>query len=184
MIAFVRPVRRLRLFAWASPVAVLLLGLFADSANAQPGPAAPAALQPPAEPPPLTLLDCLRIANQRQPALAAARASLAAHEAGYRGVMGLRAPGFIAPDLPIRRQACRALSAARAELYQTEYHTTYAVIRMYYSAVYARQQVDVTNDVVGNLRFWQERISDVVRAGTDRKLNQDHVAKVTIYLKL
>jgi len=185
MIAFARPVRRLRLIAWASSVALLLLGPLADSANAQPGPAAPAAPVPPAELPPLTLLDCLQIANQRQPALAAARASLAAHEAGYRGVMGLRAPGFIAPDLPVRKQqATRGLAAARAELCQTEYDTTYAVIRMYYSAVYARQQVEVTNDVVGNLRFWQERIRDIVRAGTDRRLNQDHVSKITIYLKL
>ncbi|HTK77185.1 MAG TPA: hypothetical protein VL371_18100 [Gemmataceae bacterium] len=185
MIAFARPVRRLRLIVWASPVAILLLSYFAVSASAQPGPAAPAAPPSPAEPPSLTLLECLRIANERQPALAAARASLAAHEAGYRGVMGLRAPGLIAPDLPVRKQqASRGLAAARAELCQTEYDTAYAVIRTYYSAVYARQQVEVTNDVVGNLRFWQERIRDIVKAGTDRRLNQDHVAKVTIYLKL
>src|SRR5262245_42633182 len=185
MIAFARPVCRLRLIAWASSVALMLLGPLADTANAQPGPAAPAAPVSPAEPPPLTLLQCLQIANQRQPALAAARASLAAHEAGYRGVMGLRAPGFIAPDLPVRKQqATRGLAAARAELCQTEYDTTYAVIRMYYSAVYARQQVEVTNDVVGNLKFWQERVRDVVRAGSDRRINQDHVSKITIYLKL
>src|SRR5438034_7491759 len=103
MIAFARPVRRLRLLAWASPFALLLLGLFAISASAQPGPAAPAAPVPPAELPTLTLLDCLQIARERQPAIAAARASLAAHEAAYRGVSALRAPGFIAPDLPIRK---------------------------------------------------------------------------------
>src|SRR5438034_1866939 len=131
MIAIARAVRRLRLFAWASPVALMLLGFFAISASAQPGPAAPAAPQRPAEPPPLDLLDCLQIAHERQPAIAAARASLAAHEASYRGVMGLRAPGFLAPDLPVRKQqAGRGLAAARADLCQTEYDTTYAVIRL------------------------------------------------------
>ena len=39
-------------------------------------------------------------------------------------------------DLPIRRkQSCRGISAAQAELYQTEYDTHYAVVRTYYSAV-------------------------------------------------
>src|SRR5262245_14207632 len=118
MSAPVRLIRRRPPFAWASLIALLLLRTVANSANAQPGPAAPAAPSPapPAEPPALSLADCLRIAAERQPTLAAARASLAAHEAAYRGVRDLNPPRFLAPDLPVRRQqACRGMAAARAE---------------------------------------------------------------------
>jgi outer membrane protein TolC len=118
--------------------------------------------------------------------LAAARASLQAKYAAKRGVDGIRAPRLLAPDLCIRRkQSLRGLDAAQAELYQAEYDTSYAVIRMYYTAVYAHQQLEVADDVVRNLRFWQERIRDIVaNQGGDRELNQDTVARLTIYLRL
>ena len=50
--------------------------------------------------PTLSLADCLRIANERQPTLAAARASLAARQAAQRGVSELRAPAFLALTCP------------------------------------------------------------------------------------
>src|SRR5437773_9226223 len=101
MFAPARPIRRRRPFAWASPVVLLLLGLFAVPASAQPGPAAPAPAvpAPPAELRALTLIECLTIASEKQPTLAAARASLAAREAAYRGVAELHPPSFLAPDL-------------------------------------------------------------------------------------
>jgi outer membrane protein TolC len=137
------------------------------------------------ETPALTLLDCLRIANERQPTLAAARASLAAKQAAQRGVANLRAPKLLAPDLPIRRQqSLRGLDAAEAELYQAEYDTSYAVIRMYYSAVYARQQFEVAEEVVTGLTFWRDLVSRVVQGGGDPNLNQDVVDRLNVYLKL
>jgi outer membrane protein TolC len=170
---------------------VALLVLTAASACAQPGPAGPAPApptNPPAaqEEPKLSLVECLRIANERQPAIAAARASLAAHAAAQRGVNELRLPKLLVPDLPIRRQqALRGLDAAQAELYQSEYDTAYAVIRMYYTAVYARQQSEVADNVVRNLRFWQERVKDLVeKEGGGREVNQDTVDRLTIYLRM
>jgi outer membrane protein TolC len=172
-------------------VVAVLLSLGTAAVCAQPNPAAPAQAPsaPPAAPqdePKLTLVDCLRIAIERQPALAAARASLQAKFAAKRGVDELHVPKLLAPDLPIRRQqALRGLDAAQAELYQAEYDTSYAVIRMYYSAVYARQQSEVADDVVRNLRFWLERVRDIVeKQGGDRELNQDTVSRLTIYVAL
>jgi outer membrane protein TolC len=145
-----------------------------------------------AEPPPpttelpkLNLLDCLRIANDRQPTLLAARASLAARQAAQRGVSNINAPRFLAPDLPYRKQqACRGLDAAQAELYQSEYDTSYAVIRMYYTAVYARQQYEVAQDVVNSLTFWRDLVGRIVQQGGDPNLNQDVVDRLNVYLKL
>ncbi len=162
-----------------------LVGLLAATvANGQPAATAPPA---PAQPelPKLSLIDCLRIANDRQPTLAAARASLAARQAAQRGVNELHPPSFLAPDLPIRRrQSLRGLDAAEAELYQAEYDTSYAVIRMYYSAVYARQQYEVAEDVVNGLAFWRDLVGRIVQGGGDPNLNQDVVDRLNVYLKL
>jgi outer membrane protein TolC len=152
-------------------------------------PPGPPTLPPPAAPkaelPKLTLADCLRIANERQPTLAAARASLAARQAANRGITGLNTPRFLAPDLPIRRQqSLRGLDAAEAELYQAEYDTAYAVIRMYYSAVYARQQYEVAEEVVTGLTFWRDLVRRIVQGGGDQNFNQDVVDRIDIYLKL
>lgn len=150
--------------------------------------AAQPAVPPPApkpEPPAVTLLDCLRIANERQPTLLAARASLAARLAAQKGVNELRPPACLAPDLPIRRkQSLRGVDAAQAELYQAEYDTSYAVIRMYYTAVYARQQNEVARDVVTGLEFWRDLVGRIVQGGGDPNLNQDVVDRINVYLKL
>ncbi len=176
-----RSARRHHPAARAVSVTALLALSVAVTASAQP-PAGP----PKAEPVRLTLVDCLRVAMERQPTIAAARASLAARQAAHRGVMELNVPKLLAPDMPIRRkQSLRGIDAANAELYQTEYDTAYAVVRMYYTAVYARQQFEVADEVVRNLRFWQERVRDIVRnQGGDRELNEDTVARLTIYLHM
>jgi outer membrane protein TolC len=127
----------------------------------------------------------LQIANERQPTLAAARASLAARLAAQRGVNDLRVPTLLAPDLPIRRkQSLRGVDAAQAELYQAEYDTSYAVIRMYYTAVYAHQQHQVSEEVVTGLVFWRDLVARIVQGGGDPNLNQDVVDRLNVYLKL
>src|SRR5262245_49705749 len=61
----------------------------------------------------LTLDDCLRLAMQRQPALAAHRASLAAAEDGRRAIESLHIPAFLARELtPRRKQATLGVFAA------------------------------------------------------------------------
>src|SRR5262245_11828428 len=59
--------------------------------------------------------DCLHIALEQQPTLAAHRASLAAAEAGRRGLDNLGLAGLLAHDLSIRRkQAARGVTIAGA----------------------------------------------------------------------
>src|SRR5207249_4720114 len=78
--------------------------------------------------PTYTLADCIQIALSRQPAMNAARSSLAAAQTGYCALANLRVPTFLAPDLPFRRQqACIGISIASAALDQTEHETIYAV---------------------------------------------------------
>jgi outer membrane protein TolC len=163
----------------------LLASLAAAIAVAEPPAPPPSPVEKP-DLPKLNLVECLRIANDRQPTVVAARASLAARLAAKRGVDELHPPKFLAPDLPIRRkQSLRGLDAAEAELYQQEYDTAYAVIRMYYSAVYARAQYDVAQEVVTNLTFWRDLVGRIVQGGGgDPNLNQDVVDRLTVYLKL
>ena len=112
-----------------------------------------------------TLADCLRIAIDQQPALAAQRASLAAAQEGYRGLQDLWVPTFLARDLPLRRkQSCLGITIAYAGLCQAEWETVYAVTRTYFGVVYARQQLRVADDLVNSLRFYQERVRDLVAA--------------------
>ena len=168
-----------RRIALAGIVSILAAAFAAAQPEAIPAPA------PKAELPKLNLLDCLRIANDRQPTLIAARASLAARLAAQKGVNGLHPPSFLAPDLPIRRkQSLRGVDAAEAEVYQAEYDTSYAVIRMYFSAVYARQQYDVAEEVVTGLTFWRDLVGRIVQGGGDETLNQDVVDRLNIYLKM
>src|SRR5688572_8590316 len=95
----------------------------ADKANAQPGEAAPA--------PAMSLGECIAIAVQRQPGLAALRASVDAAHAGQAGLdsLGLFA-GLLSRDLPVRRkQAALGSQAAEANAAQAEFDTVFAVTR-------------------------------------------------------
>ena len=136
--------------------------------------------------PPFTLDACLRIAAEQQPALAARRASLAAAQEGYRGAVELCLPTFLVRDLPIRRkQALLGITIAEASLNQAEWETVYAVTRTYFGIVYARQQQRVVDDLVNSLRFYQERVRDLVTKGEGPKeWSRSTEEKVTIYLEL
>jgi outer membrane protein TolC len=128
----------------------------------------------------------MRIALQQQPALAAQRASLAAAEEGYRGAEELRVPVFLVRDLPLRRQqACLGVTIAAAGLNQAEWETIYAVTRTYFGVVYARQQLHVVENLVNSLRFYQERVRDLVAKGEGPKeWNTTTVDKISIYVGL
>ena len=163
--------------------------MFALPAWAQSEPAAlPAvssgAVVTPVQVPTLGLQECLQIAFDRQPALAASRASLAAAQDGYRGVANLRVPTFLARDLPIRRrQACLGVSAAAAAVDQSERETIYAVTRTYFSILYAREQQRIAVDVADHLRATLSTAISQLKAGT-REATEAGVDKTTVYLRL
>jgi outer membrane protein TolC len=137
----------------------------------------------PAASSPLSLSDCLRIALEQQPALIAHRASLAA--AQVDGLDELRLAGLIERDLPIRKkQAHLGITIAQAGLDQETWQTIYAVMRTYYSVLYARQQLQVAREVTNDLQFYQQRVSEVVKKGESREWTTSTVDKITVYLRL
>jgi len=115
-----------------------------------------------------TLGECIRIASEKSPLLAAKRASLESAQAGQAGIdkASRIMHSLIAPDLKYRKQQASAgVAAAEAELMQTEYDVTYNVIRNYYTAVYAREQFRVTYDLVTQLNSYLDFVKDAIKEG-------------------
>ncbi len=100
--------------------------------------------------PELTLGECVAIAVDRQPALKAVKASTAATEAGFTALNKFGTVGtLLSPDLSIRKQqAQRGLMATSAEYQKLHNEVVQDVTRLYYTAVYARQQQQLAELVV------------------------------------
>lgn len=134
----------------AGAFALLALWAAAPAPAADPMPAAAPA-------PVLTLWDCRQLAHDKQPTLAAYRASLAFAEARAQALADLCTPALIRPDLPLRReQAALGVQVARAQLCQAEWETTYNATRNYISALYAREQWRVAQRAIAQLTEFQE----------------------------
>jgi outer membrane protein TolC len=105
--------------------------------------------------PELTLGECIAIALERQPALKAVKDSAAATEAGYRSLTNFGTVGTIlSPDLEIRKQqAKRGLMATSAEYQKLHNEVIQDCTRLYYTAVYAKQQYQLAEMVVSQLDF-------------------------------
>jgi outer membrane protein TolC len=150
--------------------------------------AAPAALAQDAAPapPPLTLEDCVRLGLEKQPSLAAARASLAAAEVQQRALENLRLAGLISAEVPIRReQAALGVTIATAGLHQAEWETTYAVTRNFFSMMYAKKQEAVAREVERKLRSAQDRAKIQVGKGDpDSKIRNYDVDKLAVHADL
>ncbi len=134
--------------------------------------------------PSLSLAECLQIARERQPALEAYRASLAAADTNSRALRSMRLAALFAHEIPIRReQACLGVTAASARLEQVERETDYAVTRTYFGIVYAREQKRVATKVVNELGDALENAKRLVKGGM-KKPTQNDVDKTQTYLRL
>ncbi len=158
------------------PVLLLLLG----------GPAC--ADEPPAlHAPPVMVLDlaeCLRLAHERQPRIAAQQASLAAAEDAQRALANLRIPAALDHELPIRRrQAALGVTAAAAGLARAEQEAIYAVTRTYFTVLYARDQERLARDVVERLSAIHDIAKQQVNAGSKEVTERD-VQRTVVYLRL
>ena len=132
-------------------------------------------LPPETEPAPkLTVGDCIRISHEKQPKLAALRASVGSAQAGERGLEGARWLGHFSPDYKFRRQqAATGVLAASAELEQAEHEVTQAVVWNYYSVVYAREQLKVASEAVNFVDHYREQVEEIVKSKKgDREINQ------------
>jgi outer membrane protein TolC len=145
-------------------------------------------LAPPSVPPPpaatLTLAECVRLALERQPRIAAQRTTLAAAEDGKRAIEALRVPVALVPELPSRRQqfGLGVLSAA-AGLDQAERETVYAVTRTYFTVLYAREQQGVARVVVERLAATRDAAQQALEAGA-RDVTTADVNRTSVYLRL
>src|SRR5262249_2512241 len=98
------------------------------------------------------LQECIQLALDQQPALAAHRASVASANTLARGLCALKQPPFIARSLPIRRQqACLGITIHQAGLNQAQAETVYAVTRMYLTVLFARAQKQVVDEQIKRL---------------------------------
>lgn len=105
--------------------------------------------------PELTLGQCIAIALENNPALKAVKASTSATEAGYRALTNFGTVGTIlSPDLDIRKQqAKRGLMATSAEYQKIHNEVVQDVTRLYYTAIYAKQQQQLVELAILRLDF-------------------------------
>ncbi len=132
----------------------------------------------------LSLAECLDLAAQRQPRIAAQRASLAAAEDGYRALLTLGPLASLDKELPIRRkQAALGVRAASAGLAGAEQITVYAVTRSYLTVQYARQQEQLADGVVERLTTIRKSAQDMLSSGA-RDVTAVDVNRSSVYLHL
>jgi outer membrane protein TolC len=135
--------------------------------------------------PALGLPECLQLAHERQPRIAAQRASLAAAEDGQRALDALRfTAALIDHEIPVRRkQAALGVEAATAALDQTERETTYAVTRTWFTVLYAREQERVAQGVVARLTETHNAARRALESGARDATTAD-VDRSGVYLRL
>jgi outer membrane protein TolC len=130
----------------------LILGVSSAGYGQEPAEAPPAAVAP-AQAPPLSLEDCLRIGRENQPSLKAAYASLVAAQYGQQGLNDIRFGSRFSRELPIRKQqSAFGVSAAAANLAQVQRDVDCSVARTYFSVLYARDQRKVAEQIVLRLK--------------------------------
>jgi len=133
---------------------------------------------------PSTLAECLTVASEQQPRLAAARASVAAAEDGRRALENLGLPASLAAEVPIRRkQAALGVAAAAAALDQAEQETAYAVTRTWFTVLFAQDQQRIAATVVERLTTVQQAAQDALDAGA-RDLTAADVLRTSVYLEM
>jgi outer membrane protein TolC len=114
--------------------------------------------------PELTLGQCIAVGVERHPSLKAVQASTAASQAGFRALTKFGTVGtLLSPDLDIRKQqAQRGLAGSAGEYQKVHNELVQDVTRMYFTAVYARQQQAIADDVVEQLEDLASLIKDIL----------------------
>ncbi len=117
----------------------------------------------------------IRLGKQNSPILKALRASVQSAQNSLTAIERTNRTllNSLSPDLPFRQeQARKGLQAAEAELFQAGHDVTYNIVRTYYAAVYAKQQLKVADDLLVQLKIYQEFVEKIVKSGTDRKIDK------------
>jgi outer membrane protein TolC len=127
--------------------------------------------------PKLTVGECLKIAMEKQPKLAAFRASVGSADASLTAQEHPNVIVWLTPDHKFRKsQAAVGVQAAQAELDQATHDVTQAVVWTFYSVVYARQQLKVAADAVAFVDYYREIVQKIV----DLKQGSAEINNVTL----
>jgi outer membrane protein TolC len=148
---------------------------------------------PATAPPPdgkLELPACRRIGLEKQPSLAAARATLAAAQARQQGLNNLHLAGIVRHDLPYRkRQACLGVQVAQALLTQTEWEIIYAITRTYVGVIYAHAQLRVADRALSetetdSLPFLRDLAANIYKDRTRPDVKEWNVDQIEVYISI
>ncbi|MFM8273123.1 MAG: TolC family protein [Gemmata sp.] len=130
--------------------------------------------------PELSLGECITVALERQPSLRAVKESTAATEIGYKALTNFgTASTLISPDLEIRKQqAKRGLMATSAEYQKLHNEVVHDATRLYYTAVYAKQQAQLADRVVARLGLLVEIGRETLRSTPAKELEGFNLLKL------
>lgn len=133
-----------------------------------------------------TLGEALAIGHAKHPQIIALRASMNAALMKGRGLSEVkRTIGFLSPDIEFReKQSDLGLKAAMAEYDQAQYEVTYAIIRCYFTVVYAREQSLVARDLVEQLEGNLEQVRKIVegKGGGVRGISVNTVNTLEVFI--
>jgi outer membrane protein TolC len=132
----------------------------------------------------MTLAECIQVALEHQPALAAHRASLAAAEVQVQALDNLHLAGLLNHEIPIRRkQASLGVVIASAGAHQAEWETIYAVTRNYYTYGYARVQRQVAVQLIEELKPYRDQVKSFLDQGVKTYTKGD-LSQIATYIEL
>jgi outer membrane protein TolC len=135
----------------------------------------------------LTLHECRLMAMEKQPAVAAAQASLAAAQARYNAICHLNHSPVVLleRDLKIRlEQACMGVRVAEAALTQAQAEAIYDVTRNYLSVLYTRQQLRMLEEIGASLGEVREAIKADAKQKLITQWRDTYVDKLDSYVNL
>jgi len=109
--------------------------------------------------PELTLGECIAIAAGAAAVAQGGQGQHPPRRGGYRALTNFGTVGtIVSPDLEIRKQqAKRGLMATSAEYQKLHNEVVQDVTRLYYTAVYAKQQKELADNVVARMDFSSDR---------------------------
>jgi outer membrane protein TolC len=178
--------RRWRPIGWglALPLLAPVLVSAAEPEVVALGPETPVVA--PAAAKPSTLAEFIQIAMDRQPALAAARASLAVAEGSLRDLERHRLAALVSREVPVRKkQAELGVVIATAGLNQAEWETIYAVTRNYFTVLYAREQRKLAEGVIDRLKATRDAAKGFMENPVGKvKVTQESIDQISTYLLL
>ncbi len=143
--------------------------------------------RPATQGPLLSLADCIAIAMERQPAVAAARADLQPGGSSKKKQASCddEARGLFKGLAARRKQAALGRDAAGAALDVAERETVYAVTRTYFTVLFAREQRRVAQGIVDQLGESLRNAQLLLgKEGAPRDLTQNAVDRNKVFLEL